>query len=229
MDRRGALGVRAGILGVCLCVLSGCGGSSSSENGNLRFLQGSPDAPQVNLLVDGKSVATNIGYINATGYVSVKSGSRHVQVVPVSGASPVLDANVTINASGNQTLIISGPVASIHNVLLTDGGTTATTGDAHVRVVNASSSMGTADVYIVPSGTSIAGIPPTVANLAFNSDTGYQLVPVGAYEVFMTAPQTKNAFLSTGPINLAASANQTVVGLDDPSGSGFTFTVLTDQ
>jgi len=224
------LGVRAGILGVCLCVLSGCGGSSSnSENGNLRFLQGSPDAPQINLLVDGKSVATNIGYINATGYISLKSGSRHVQVVPMSGASSVLDTNVTITASGNQTLIISGPAASIHSVLLADGGTTATTGDAHVRVVNASSSMGTADVYIVPSGTSIAGISPTVANLAFNSDTGYQLVPVGAYEVFMTAPQTKNAFLSTGPINLAASANQTVVGLDDPSGSGFTFTVLTDQ
>ena len=223
------MGVRAGILVVGLGVLLGCGGSRSSESGNLRFLQGSPDAPQVNLLVDGKSVATNIGYINATGYVSVKSGSRHVQVVPVSGASPVLDANVTITASGNQTLIISGPVASIHNVLLTDGGTTATTGDAHVRVVNASSTMGTADVYIVSSGTSIAGIAPTVANLAFNSDTGYQLVPVGAYEVFMTAPQTKNAFLSTGPINLAASANQTVVGLDDPSGSGFTFTVLTDQ
>jgi hypothetical protein len=126
-------------------------------------------------------------------------------------------------------LIISGPAAGIQNVLLTDGGTTATTGDAHVRVVNASSTMGTADVYIVSSGTSIAGIAPTVANLAFNSDTGYQLVPVGAYEVFMTAPNTKNAFLSTGPINLAASANQTVVGLDDPSGSGFTFTVLTDQ
>jgi len=223
------LGVRAGILVVGLGVLLGCGGSRSSESGNLRFLQGSPDAPQVNLLVDGKSVATNIGYINATGYVSVKSGSRHVQVVPVSGASPVLDANITITASGNQTLIISGPAAGIQNVLLTDGGTTATTGDAHVRVVNASSTMGTADVYIVSSGTSIAGIAPTVANLAFNSDTGYQLVPVGAYEVFMTAPNTKNAFLSTGPVNLAASANQTVVGLDDPSGSGFTFTVLTDQ
>jgi uncharacterized protein DUF4397 len=229
MDRRGALGVRAGILVVCLSVLLGCGGSSSSESGNLRFLQGSPDAPQVNLLVDGKSVATNIGYINATGYISVKSGSRHVQAVPVSGAAPVLDTNVTIIASGNQTLIVSGPAASTHSIVLTDGGTTATTGDAHVRVVNASSNMGTADVYIVPSGTSIAGIPPTVANLAFNSDTGYQLVPVGAYEVFMTAPQTKNAFLSTGPINLAASANQTVVGLDDSSGSGFTFTVLTDQ
>src|SRR5207245_8908372 len=94
--RREALGVRAGIFVVCLGVLSGCGGSRSSESGNLRFLQGSPDAPQVNLLVDGKSVATNIGYINATGYVSVKSGSRHVQMVPVSGASPVLDANVTI-------------------------------------------------------------------------------------------------------------------------------------
>jgi hypothetical protein len=44
----------------------------------------------------------------------------------------------------------------------------------------------------------------------------------------MTTPGTKNAFLDTGSINLAASANQTVVALDGPSG-GVTFTQLTDQ
>lgn len=222
------MGIRRSFLALCLCVLAGCGGSSSSSTGNLRFLQASPDAPQVNLLIDGHSVATGLGYINTTGYISVHSGSRHVQVVPVSGGSTILDTSVNIVSSGNQTLILSGSAASTHSLLLTDGGTTATTGDGNVRVVNASSTAGTADVYIVPAGSSIAGIPPTVANLAFNTDTGYKPVPIGSYEVIMTTSQTKNAVLDTGSINLAASGNQTVVALDVPAG-GVTFTQLTDQ
>lgn len=221
------MGVRLGFLVLCVCVLGGCGGNSSTT-GNLRFLQASPDAPQVNLLVEGHSVATGLGYMNATGYVSLRSGSQHVQVVPVSGGSPILDTSVNIVSSGNQTLILTGPAASTQSLLLTDGGTTATTGDGNVRVVNASRTSGAPDVYIVPAGSSIAGISPTVANLAFNTSTGYQLVPVGAYEVILTTPKTKNAFLDTGSINLAGGGNQTVVVLDGPSGQ-VTFTQLTDQ
>ena len=222
------MAIRRGFLALCVCVLEGCGGSSGSGTGNLRFLQASPDAPQVNLLIDGHPIATGLGYINATGYVSVRSGSRHVQVAPVNGGSPILDTSVNVVSSGNQTLILTGSAASAHSLLLTDGVTNATTGDGNVRVVNASSTGGPADVYIVPAGSSIAGIPPTVANLAFNTDTGYELVPIGAYEVIMTTPGTKNAVLDTGSINLASSVNHTVVALDGTSG-GVTFTQLSDQ
>jgi hypothetical protein len=166
--------------------------------------------------------------MNATAYISLRSGSQHVQVVPANGGSPVLDTSVNVVSSGNQTLILTGSATSAQSLLLADGGTTATTGDGNVRVVNASSTVGAADVYIVPVGSGIAGIAPAVANLAFNSNTGYQLVPVGAYEVIMTTPGTKNAFLDTGAINLAGDANQTVVALDGTSGQ-VTFTQLTDQ
>lgn len=224
----GILCLRAGVLSLLLCVVSGCG-SGSSGTGNLRFLQASPDAPQVNLVVDGKSVATGLNYSNATGYLTVRSGTRHVQVVPSSGGAAILDTSVTIASSGNQTLILTGPAASPHTILLSDGGTTATTGDGNVRVVNASSRMGSADVYIVAAGSSIAGVSPTVANLDFNKDTGYQLVPLPAFEVFMTAPGTKNAFVDTGSVDLSTNTNQTIVGPDSASGSGFTFTPLVDQ
>lgn len=221
------MGVRLGFLALCLFGLGGCG-SSGSGTGNLRFLQASPDAPQVNLLVEGHSVATGLGYMNATGYISLHIGSQHVQVVPVSGGLPILDTSVNVVSSGNQTLILTGPVASVHSILLTDTGSTTTTGDGSVRVINASSNAGTADVYIVPAGDGIAGIPPTVASLAFEGNSGYQLVPIGGYEVFMTTPGTKNAFLDTGSINPANSTNQTVVALDGSSG-GVTFTQLSDQ
>src|SRR5207245_1306026 len=122
--------------------------------------QSSPDAPHSNVLVDGASVATNLGYGNGTGYISVKSGSRHIQIIPVNGSSPILDESLSISSGANQTLLLTGPAASIKPVVLADGGTKVTTGDGYVRVVNASSSMGPADVYIVAAGTSIAGVQP---------------------------------------------------------------------
>jgi hypothetical protein len=216
-----------GLLSGLALFLVGCGGSGSSTTAQLRILLASPDAPKVNVLVDGKSVAANLAYGNATAYISVQSGSRHVQVVPVSG-SPIFDQTISFASSANQTLLLTGPAASIHPVMLTDGGTTSVAGDGHVRVVNASATMGAADVYIVPVGNSIVGVQPVKAGLAFDADTGYQVTAGGNYEVFMTAPNTTQAFLSTGPISLTAAQNQTVVALDGNSG-GFMFALLTDQ
>jgi hypothetical protein len=213
----------------CLTLFSiGCGGSGSGANAQLRMVQGSPDAPQVNLLVDGKSVAGNLGYSNATGYISVAPGSRHIQVAPVSGASPIFDQSISFTSSSNRTLLLTGPVANVKTVILKDGGTTATTGDGYVRVVNASPTMGSADVYIVQAGAGIGGVQPVVAGLAFDKDTGYKLTAAGNYQVFMTAPGTTSALLNTGSISLTSGQNQTVVALDGASG-GFTFSLLTDQ
>jgi len=213
----------------CIALFSvGCGGSAAGADAMVRFLQASPDAPLVNVLVDGTSVAGNLAYGNASGYISVKAGSRHIQVVPASGSTPIFDQTISFTSSTNQTLLLTGPAASIQSVLLKDGVATATTGDGYVRGVNASGAMGAADVYIVPAGVSIVGVKPIAAGLAFDKDTGYQLTVAGNYEVFMTTPKTASALLSTGSIRLTSAQNQTVVALDGTSG-GFMYALLTDQ
>jgi hypothetical protein len=221
------LRVRSYLFGLCLCLLSGCGGSSGGT-GNLRFVQASPDAPQSNLYVDGKLVSSGLGYGNATGYSSLNAGTRHVQVVPASGANPVLDIKVSVVSGDNQTLIETGKVANAQSLLLTDASSSTSTTAGSVRVVDAAINMGSADVYIVAAGSSIAGVSPVATSLGVNSDTGYKLVPIGAYDVFMTVPGTKDVFLDTGAINMTSNVNQTVVVLDGVSGE-FTFTALTDQ
>jgi trimeric autotransporter adhesin len=215
------------VLCLGIACLIGCG-SSSSGTANLRIFQASPDAPHVNILIDGASTAPNIVYGNNTGYLSLKSGSHHVQAVPVNASTPIFDQSISVASSSNQTLLLTGAAASIKPVTLTDGGTTTTTGDGHVRVLNASSTMGPADVYIVPAGSSIAGVQPTSAALALDKDTGYKLIAAGSFQVFLTAPGTTNAYVSTGPINLTSGQNQTVVALDGVSG-GFTYALLVDQ
>jgi hypothetical protein len=224
------VGGRVGLLALSLSILFsiGCGSSSSTNTAQVRVLEAAVGAPSVNILVDGATVASNLGYGSATAYLSVKSGSRHVQAVPVGGGSAIFDQTLSISSSAHQTLLITGSSSSVQSAVLTDGGTTATAGDGHVRVFNASSTMGTTDAYIVNVGTSIIGAQPVTANLAVGTDTGYQLIPTGNYEVFLTVPGTTNVNLATGPLNIGASANQTIVAFD-AAGGGFTYILFTDQ
>jgi hypothetical protein len=226
------VGGRVGLLALCLGILPviGCGGGDggSSDTAQVRVLETAVGAPSVNILVDGVTVASNLGYGSATAYLTVKSGSRHVQAVPVGGASPIFDQTLSISAKAHQTLLLTGTSWSIQSVMLTDGGTTNTTGDGHVRVFHASNTMGASDAYIVNAGTSIIGVQPVTASLGFGADTGYQLVAVGNYEVFLTVPGTSNVNLGTGPLNIAANANQTIVAFDAAAG-GFTYILFTDQ
>ena len=220
---------RLGSCFIFIAVLAslGCGdSSSSSETANIRVFQGSPDAPQIDVLVDGKSLATNIQYGGNSGYVPVKAGSPEVQIVDRSG-NPVFQQTISIAGSASQTLVLTGPANTLKPVILTDGGTTAVTNKGNIRVLNASPSMGDADVYLVAPGTSISGVQPLTASLDFDKDTGYQLAE-NSYEVFLTAPGSKNVLLDTGPISITSGQNQTIVVIDGVTG-GFSFSQLIDQ
>ena len=231
------MGGRLGLFALCVSVLfsSGCGSSSSSTNtAQLRVFHGAFGVFALNILVNGTTVAGNVNYGAATAYLTVTSGSIHVQAVPVSGGSPILDQTLTIAASAHQTILITGTRSNVHADVLTDGGTTAVSGSGYVRVVNASNTMVASDVYIVNPTTGLTGaMPVTKSPLAFGADTGYQVFPLGGYEVFFTNPGTVIVNLATGPLDLTSSGSltsttQTVVAFDAISG-GFTYIVFSDQ
>ena len=228
------MGIRVGLVALCLAIafMIGCGGGSSDSTQQLRIVMASPDAPPVDILIDGAQVATSLAYTNSTPYLPVKSGSRHIQALRVSNSTSVFDQNVSVTTSANQTLLLVGPAAKIQSLLLTDGATnattTTTTGDGKVRVVNASETMGPADVYIVNSGTSLAGVTPVSPGLTFDKATDYTLASISNYQVYLTEPGTTNVLLNSGPLSLTQNQFQTVVALD-AVGGGFNFIVLTDQ
>src|SRR5262249_47559413 len=155
-----------------------------------------------------------------TQYLTVKTGSIHVQAVLASDGSPVLDQSFSIASSAHETLFITGTSSSVTSKVLGDGGTTAVTGDGHVRVFIASNTMVASDDYVVNRGTGLGGVMPVAKNMGFGSDSGYQAIPApGNYEVFLTAPGTTIVNLATGPLFLASTTtNQTVVVFDAAQG-----------
>lgn len=223
------MGRSVGIVAVfgALCCLLACGGGGGT--GQLRFVQASPGEPLVNVLIDGKTKAENFGYGNATAYVSVGAGSRRVQAVPVNSTSPIFDVSVPITNSGNTTVLMTGPPSSIKSLVLSDGNTAVVANAGYVRVINASLTMGPADVYLVAAGSSLTGAKTVATSVGFAGNTGYELAAAGDYEVILTKPGTQSILLDTGPVNLTADQNMTLIVLDGTPPGTFTFTLLLDQ
>jgi len=197
----------------------GCGSSSA----HVRLVNALPSQSSLDMLVDSKDVASAVAYGSGSAYASVSSGSRHLQI-EISGTTDVLsDESVSLSSGTDSTVLDTNSGVTV----LTDGNSTPASGDISIRAINASATLGPADVYIVPAGTDITTVNPTASNVVFPSATAYQTVAAGSYQIIFTQAGQKVPVISSSPLSFSAGQVRSVVGLDGQNG-GFTIAVLSD-
>jgi len=205
----------------------GCG---SDPNARVRVVHASPDAPNVDVAVDGKTVLTNVPYATASGYLTVKAGTRKIEVRATGTTQDVINASPTLDGKKDYTVLAEDFLASIVPGVLADDNSAPDSGKVRVRVVHASPSAGPVDVYVVAPGSDISTLSPTISNLAFKAATDYLSVPAGSYEVLVTPTGTKTVAIDTGTISLTAGQVRTAVALDAPGGGvPFSAILLADR
>ena len=204
---------------------TGCG--SSSSNAKIRLVNAMPDEGSLDLLIDTKITSTGVGYGAASSYVGIASGSRQIQVEPTGNTNVLFTRTDSIGSGNTFTLVSLNFSSNPSNVLLPDDNSTPTSGNFKLRIVNASSGMGTQDVYIVTDGTDIGSVSPTISSLAFQNASGYSTLVAGDYRVFFTPPGQKFINLDSGKLTFASGQVRTVLGLNNTVG-GFESTLLTD-
>src|ERR687889_303304 len=166
----------------------------------VRVAHLSPDAPNVDVYVNGEPALTDVPYTTVSSYLSLPAGRQQVTVYATGETSnPVIDAPVKLAAGGAYTIAAVG--------LVTDGSITAqvyqddlrapASGNAKVRVVHASPDAGPVDV--VPRGGD-----PLVAGLAFPEASPYAEVPAGTYTLDVNAAGTKKTALTVPDATLAS-------------------------
>jgi hypothetical protein len=190
-------------------------------------MQASPDESSVDVLVDGKTAASNVAYATATGYLTVGSGSRHLQVEPSGASNFIIDETLSLSAKADSTVLVTNLAPNIAPLNLADDNSAPASGSFKIRLVNAAPNLGPVDVYVVPPGTDLTTVQPTVSSLASVAASGYTSLTAGTYEVFFTVPGGISAFIDAGPIAFAAGQVRTMVALDAQAG-GFTFSTLSD-
>ena len=208
----------------CLVLIAGCGGGGQTR---FRMMNAVPDETNLELLVNGTSVANNVAYGTSNGYQKVKSGSQQVVIEPSGSTSALLTQSVTFTSGTDTTVIASNFSSSIQALVLADDNTAPASGDFKIRIVNSAPGLGPADVYIVTPATDLNTVSPTLSNLGFDSASGYQSLTAGSYEIVLTPAGQKFPAIDTGSLSFSSGQVRTFVGLNSQSG-GFSYAMLQD-
>lgn len=185
--------------------------SAQSSDAQLRVLHASPDAPAVDVYLDGAEAISDLAYDDITDYVSVPSGAHNVQVFPASAdgtGDPVIDADVTLNSGADYTVAAVGLLADITPLVLLDDNSDPAAGEAKLRFVHASPDAPAVDIYADGAGV-------IVPNASFKDASGYLGLAAGTYDLEVRAAGTETVALDLPGITLEEGKTYTAfaVGL----------------
>jgi len=199
--------------------LASCGEDSTSNplapapQAQVMAIHASPDAPAVDLLVDGVVAGSGLAYPNNTGYLNVAAGTRNVKVNVAGTSTTVIDANLPVTGGTSYSVFASGPVASIGALVIADDLSAPASGKAHVRFVHLSPDAPAVDVAVT-SG------PVLFANKAFKAYTAFTPVDAGTYDLEVRPAGTATVVLPLPGITLQAGKIYTVFARGLVGGTG---------
>ncbi len=206
-------------------------------SGQLQLLHASPDAPTVNIEVDGTAVANGVDYGQSSIELNLEAGSHTVEVFAVfdTGATSCLTQDVTVVADTVTTVAVVGavdcPLDPMTNLaIVSKADVTPDAGMARVVVLHGTDGAGglPVDIYVdafmepeVPVGTS------TPIQLAFGESTvdPISLMP-GDYQIRVTLRDSLVPVYDSGSVPVAAGDDVTVVAVPNVSGGGAAVSLL---
>ncbi len=157
----------------------------------LRVAHLSPDAPAVDILVDGQEVVSDLAFGSVTGYLSLPAGDYYVEVWPAGTRSggAVLFGFLTLSPNTDYTAAATDELATIALLVLQDNNDTPAAGNAHVRFVHASPDAPAVDITLT-DGTVLFG------DYEFGEFSGYLPVAAGSYDLEVRLAGTSTVVLS---------------------------------
>jgi hypothetical protein len=156
----------------------GVGASQSeSESAQVRIVHLSPDAPAVDVLIDGQVALEGVEFGNASEYLDVPAGERQITVRAAENDTVVFEGNVTVEAGTDYTAAAIGEVSeeTFGPAIYVDDFETPDDGNASVRLIHASPDAPAVDVTVAGSGAVLYD------NVTFGNASDYATVPAGDY------------------------------------------------
>lgn len=209
MQRRIAPLIR--VLAAGILTLSLAGVATAADTAMVRVLHASPDAPAVDVYLDGAIVGTltNVPFGTISGYLEIPAGAHNVKVYATGTTTgPVIDADVTVNAGARYTIAATNAVASIAAQVLRDEPT-PDCANASVRVVHFSADAPAVDVATAGSVPADA----VVKNLEYPNATGYVALPAGVYDLEVRLAGTTTVALDLPGVAVEACSAYSVFAI----------------
>ncbi len=197
---------------------SACGGDGSDEVATLKIVHNSPDAPNVDVLLDRSVALSNVAYGDVSGDLEVDAGARDVAVNVAGTNQTAIEATLELEKDKKYFVFASDLVSKIKPIILISDDTTPNAGSAQVRVLHGAPSAPNVDVYVTAPDADIATSTPVLSNVAFSQSSDFLTIPAGAYRARVTIAGTKTVAIDSGSLQLEGSKKYTVYAKDVKGG-----------
>jgi hypothetical protein len=151
--------------------------ASYTQPSLVRVIDASYIAPAVNVKVEGTLLAANIGQGSITPYGTLPaSNDAAIDVTAATGGTTLVNTSGTLLAGHQHSVFLTdnGAAPNSYEVtILEDQQVPAAGGHSAFRFLNQAPKTGSVDVYLVPSGTTLANTIPLVTSLPVGSTAGY--------------------------------------------------------
>jgi len=187
--------------------LTGCGGSSGGgpafispdePSAQVQLLHASPDAPNVDVLVDGEVVLEDVTYKAASAFIELAEDSYDILVraraalgnIPViSLTDQQLDADTvyTVIAAGSTDQLLNGGSRPLAELIVANPDEPVGAGNARVQVIHAAPSAPEVSVFATALDADLKQATP-LDTLEFRDFTNREEVPADTYQIRVTLP-----------------------------------------
>lgn len=196
----------------------------------VRALHASPDAPAVNIIVNGTAALTGVDYSQGSGFVPViEQNNIQVEAITPAGNAIVIDEDVALDYNTEASILAVGTVDTADDGLgvfalpiVNPSDELITPGFFRAQVVHGSPSAPPVNVYVTEVADDLASASPVNGvgtPLSFEDVTGRLEVPEGDYRIRIVADgdATLTPVFDTGDtgIALASGADLMIVAIDN--------------
>ena len=201
-------GIMRGFLPVLLGLLM-IAAEGFAQQGELRVIHLSPDAPDIDIYV-GDETTPSISFLtfgSASAALTQAAGNVDIRITPAGLPNfPVASQSVPITADRRLNIHAFNALASIEAIATTFDLNAPTSPDsASLRIVHASPDQGNVDVHIIPA----SGEPLVIPGLPFKAVTPFYSLPSGPVTVAIFEAGTDTKVLSAEG-NLSGSSYGTL-------------------
>ncbi len=205
-------------------------GTGDSENtSSLRAVHLSPDAPAVDIAVQGSRVLEGVTYRQASGFLAVPPGDASIGVLVAGTDTAVIDASLPLEADTRYTVLAINTVENIEPLVISDNNEAPAGGFSALRVVHGAPAAPAVDVYVSAPEDAFDGLAPLLEGVPFKAVSDELQVPAGDYRVRVTGAGDSAVIYDSGTLSLAAGVEYIAVASQVSAGlSPIGLTVLTD-
>ena len=191
----------------------------------LRVVHADAELGEVDVAVDDIEMASDLSFQDASDYLELEPGSRHIVFLTADGTLDELQVNL---AEGVDYTVFPCCFGFASSLFLTDDNAESAEGNAKVRLIHFASAP-TVDIYVTAPDTDLEAETPVLVALASSNVSDYLELPSGDYQIRVTPAGTKTVLIDGGTQAVGPGEVRTVVVVDaEGGGEPFGLLVLED-